>query len=403
MPASTRHVRRLSAVVVVLGLLPAGLHAQSVRGKVSVETRIFPNGPAFPDQRHATASPSLALEPEFAWESNTGERLFRITPFVRIDANDGRRTHVDLREASALFLGDGWTLFTGLGKVFWGKTEAHHVVDIINQTDGVEDIDTEDKLGQPMINATLERDWGALDIFLLPYFRERTYPSDWGRLRGPLPILDDAVYEARAERWHPDVAVRWSSFTGDLDLGVSAFRGTSREPRLVPTAVDGQLVLQPHYDLIDQVSIDAQWTRGPTLWKLEAMTRGGHGDRFGATIFGLEHTFFNLGSGGADLGVLGEVMLDGRDTSAPFIAFDNDVFVGARWAFNDTADTSVLGGPIVDYETGEVVAFLEWERRFGDRWIAGLEGRWLLNTDRQAPLHGLRDDDFLTLRLSRFF
>ena len=97
MPASTRHVRRLSAVVVVLGLLPAGLHAQSVRGKVSVETRIFPNGPAFPDQRHATASPSLALEPEFAWESNTGERLFRITPFVRIDANDGRRTHVDLR------------------------------------------------------------------------------------------------------------------------------------------------------------------------------------------------------------------------------------------------------------------------------------------------------------------
>ena len=240
MPASTRHVRRLSAVVVVLGLLPAGLHAQSVRGKVSVETRIFPNGPAFPDQRHATASPSLALEPEFAWESNTGERLFRITPFVRIDANDGRRTHVDLREASALFLGDSWTLFTGVGKVFWGTTEAHHLVDIVNQTDGVEDIDTEDKLGQPMINVTLERDWGALDVFLLPYFRERTYAGDRGRLRGPLPILADAVYQAQAERWHPDVAVRWSSFTGDLDLGVSAFRGTSREPRLVPTTGDGR-------------------------------------------------------------------------------------------------------------------------------------------------------------------
>ncbi len=96
-------------------------------------------------------------------------------------------------------------------------------------------------------------------------------------------------------------------------------------------------------------------------------------------------------------------MLDGRDTSAPFTAFDHDVFVGARWAFNDTADTSVLGGPIVDYETGEVVAFLEWERRFGDRWVATLEGRWLINTDPTAPLHGLRDDDFLTLRLSRFF
>ena len=171
----------------------------------------------------------------------------------------------------------------------------------------------------------------------------------------------------------------------------------------MPTTGDGRLALQPYYDLIDQVSVDAQWTRGPTLWKLEAMTRSGHGDRFGATVFGLEHTFFNLGAGRADLGVLGEVMLDGRDTSAPYTAADHDVFVGARWVFNDTADTSVLGGPIVDYETGEVVAFLEWERRFSDRWIATLEGRWLINTDQTAPLHGLRDDDFLTLRLSRFF
>ena len=133
------------------------------------------------------------------------------------------------------------------------------------------------------------------------------------------------------------------------------------------------------------------------------MTRGGHSERFGATTFGAEHTFFSVGPGAADLGVLGEVMLDGRDEGAPFTAFDRDVFVGARWAFNDAMDTTVLGGPIVDYETGDVLAFVEFERRFGDRWIAALEGRWLLNTDRQALLHGLRQDDFLTLRLSRYF
>ena len=50
-----------------------------------------------------------------------------------------------------------------------------------------------------------------------------------------------------------------------------------------------------------------------------------------------------------------------------------------------------------------MVAFLEWERRFGDRWIAALQGRWLINTDPTAPLHELRDDSLLTLRLSRFF
>ena len=50
-----------------------------------------------------------------------------------------------------------------------------------------------------------------------------------------------------------------------------------------------------------------------------------------------------------------------------------------------------------------MVAFLEWERRFGDRWIAALQGRWLINTDPTAPLHGLRDDSLLTLRLSPLF
>ena len=364
----TQRLRHLAVWLVVFGLVPSSLSAQSIRGSVFVETQIFPNSPAFPDQRDATASPSLVLEPEFLWESKAGDRLLRLTPFLRIDAHDRRRTHFDVREAGALFLEDRWTLFAGAGKVFWGKTEAHHLVDIVNQTDGVENIDGEDKLGQPMVNVTLELERGAVDVFLLPYFRERTYAGDRGRLRGPLPILEDAVYETSAGRWHPDVAVRWSWFAGELDLGVSAFRGTSRKPVLMSVKREGRLALQPHYDLINQISVDAQWTRGATLWKLEAMTRGGHSERFGATTFGAEHTFFSVGPGAADLGVLGEVMLDGQDEGAPFTAFDRDVFVGARWAFNDAMDTTVLGGPIVDYETGDVLAFVEFERRFGDRW-----------------------------------
>ena len=35
-------------------------------------------------------------------------------------------------------------------------------------------------------------------------------------------------------------------------------------------------------------------------------------------------------------------------------------------------------------------------------WL-GVETRWLLNTDETAPVHGLRRDDFVTLRLSRYF
>ena len=156
--------------------------------------------PGFADQRDATISPSVGLEPEFLWESDAGSIRFRATPFLRWDAHDDNRTHFDLREASLLYLANGWTFFAGVGKVFWGKTEAHHLVDIINQTDGVEDIDTEDKLGQPMLNLTLERDWGAIDVFFLPYVRKRTYPDARARLRGAFPVLEQAVYDVRGGR-----------------------------------------------------------------------------------------------------------------------------------------------------------------------------------------------------------
>jgi hypothetical protein len=219
-----------------------------------------------------------------------------------------------------LYLANDWTLFAGAGKVFWGKTEAHHLVDI----------DTEDKLGQPMINLTLERDWGAVDLFFLPYFRERTHPNEDARLRGAFPVLENAVYASGASRWHPDFAMRWSYFTNSLDLTVSAFRGTSREPFLVPVTTQDGHALQAVHEIIDQVSIDTQWTAGATLWKLEALTRGGHGDRFLAAVAGVEHTLFGIGPGPADLGLLVELMLDGRDETAPFTPFDNDVFFGAR-------------------------------------------------------------------------
>jgi hypothetical protein len=396
-------VSRLAGpTVAVLTLAPGVASGQEIRGRAFLETRIFPSRPAYTDQRGAAGSPSYGLEPELLWEIGSGALRLRVRPFLRVDAHDADRTHQDIRELNALYLTDAWTLFVGVGRVFWGKTEAHHLVDIVNQTDLVEGLDGEEKLGQPMISVTLERSWGAIDLLFLPYFRERTFPDARGRLRGPLPILDDALYTSDAGRWHPDFALRWTYFTGELDFGLSLFRGTSREPALVPVPAEAGLALRPRYDVIDQISIDAQWTRGATLWKLEAMTRGGHGDRFVATVAGLEHTFFDAVPA-TDVGVLVEVMVDGRGDDAPFTAFDHDLFLGMRWAFHDAASTSIVGGPVIDYRTGEAFAFVEAERRIGNRYLVEVEARWLFRTVEDGSMHGLRRDDVLTLSVSRYF
>lgn len=400
---------RLSAPLLAAATLAAWTGAAAAEfdlsGSMQLETRLFLSDPAYAGQDAAAVSPSVALAPELIVDLEGGRDRFTLIPFLRVDAHDERRTHADLREANWLHVGDGFDLVLGLDKVFWGVAESRHLVDIVNQTDLVEDIDQEDKLGQLMLQLQLDRDWGMLQGFVMPVFRERSFPGDKGRFRGPLPIADDAVYQSDAGQYHPDLALRWSRTFGGLDIGVSQFRGTSREPRLVAEARGGGTELVPHYDLIDQTGVDAQYTSGAWLWKLEAIARFGQGDAFAATVAGFEYTLYQVADSDADLGLLLEHLYDGReeDGDAPLTVFQNDVFAGARLTLNDEPDTTLLAGAIVDAEDGSVSLSLEASRRIGRDMKAELEARIFPKAASDDPLYRIRRDGAVTLRLSRYF
>jgi len=390
--------------VCCLGASSLAAAQMDVAGSLSVEPRLFLDAPAFPGQTEKGLSSSLVAAPEFRYEWNDANDRLTIVPFLRLDADDDERTHFDLREANWQHVAGPWTVRLGLGQVFWGVTESRHLVDIVNQTDQVEDIDEEDKLGQPMINIERFTRYGTFSALLLPGFRERTYPADDARLRGPLPIATElAVYESgRADR-HTDLALRWEQSAGDWDLGVSGFYGTGREPRLVPAVpAAGNEVLVPHYDLIGQLGLDLQYTRGAWLWKLEAIRRSGQASTFGAYTAGFEYTVYSIRRTNADLGLLVERLYDGRDATAPATALADDVFFGARLALNDVSDTMLLLGAIIDRDNHGVVSFIEGQRRLWQRWRFEIELRLLDDAEDEA-LRGLRRDSFVTVRLARFF
>jgi hypothetical protein len=410
-PKSVRRSAAASAMglAAILAIDPAGSAAAGeweISGSVASELRVFPYDPSFPGQDANNFSPALSLEPRLVYEWNEGADRLTLAPFLRLDTTQNARSHADLREANWLHIGDGWDLVAGIDKVFWGVAESRHLVDIINQDDALEDIDGEDKLGQPMVNLNLQQDWGTLSLYLLPGFRERAFPDRSDRFRGFLPVADgDATFDSGAKTRHIDLAARWAHAIGDWDLGVAHFRGTSREPRLLSeTQPGGETVLVPHYDQIDQTSLDVQLTSGAWLWKLEAMTRSGHGARFAAAVGGFEHTVSGIFGTNADLGLLAEYNHDGRDEDkAPATVFDDDLFFGARLTLNDVQDTSALGGAIIDRDTRSTILLAEAERRIGDNWKIELETRFFLNVSDRDPLAGIRKDDFVTLRLSRFF
>lgn len=372
---------------------------------VGAELRLFPEDPAFSGQLE-TYQPSLLIEPDIRWESEDRKHQFVLVPFARIDGEDDERSHADLREGYYRYIGDDYEVLVGATKVFWGVAESRHLVDIINQTDAIEDIDEEDKLGQPMVKATFLRDWGQLDFFYLPYFRERTFPGEEGRLRFPVVIdTDTALYENDDEEWGPSFAARYSHYIGSWDVSASLFHGISREPRFVPTlAADNSPQLTPIYDDITQFGITAQYTNESWLWKFEGIVREGQGDTFAATVAGVEYTFFGVTQSGADLGVLAEYLYDGRNQiDAPATPLDNDLFLGARYALNDIQDTSILAGAITDLENGSLSGLIEAERRLGQNWTAELEGRFFTNVDDQNLLSAFKEDSALTFRLTRYF
>lgn len=369
-------------------------------GSVAAQLRHFFQQPRFQGQCE-NFQPSTVFVPEIRVRTGQGTHQFTFVPYLRLDVCDEARSHFDLREAYWRYVDESWEILAGVNHVFWGVTESRHLVDIINQTDLVEDIDEEDKLGQPMINLSFQRDWGNVSVYILPGFRERTFPGHKGRLRPPLPVDRDRTrYESSAGRKHVDVAARYSHFIGDWDLGISYFCGTAREPKLIVN--ENATALVPFYDLISQGGIDLQYTHGAWLWKFEGIARSGQGRTFMAGVGGLEYTLYQV-FGSADVGLLFEYLYDGRDENAPATLFDDDLFVGARLALNDTQDTQALVGTIIDRSHGSTAWSVELERRIGERWKLEVESRLFFNTSQQDVLDTFAVDDFVSVRLSWFF
>src|SRR5690606_10000079 len=223
-------MRAIAVFLLCLGLM-TDTFGWEVRGAASLEERYFPHESTVVSWQWNS---SLALTAEVLHDWNDRNDLFTFVPYVRLDEHDSERTQVDIRELSWVHVEPNWESRVGVRKVFWGVTEGRHLVDIVNQTDFVDQIDEEEKFGQPMINFSTVTDWGIFDVYALIGFRERTFPGEEGRPRLPIPIDADAsVYESAAEDHRIDFAARWQLYLGDWQIAISHFSGTSRDPLFV--------------------------------------------------------------------------------------------------------------------------------------------------------------------------
>lgn len=392
--------KKVATFTLSLGLLHS-VSAIEVTGSAGIDLRYYLQDALYLQQERTYGS--LFISPEIYGEFNDGQDALLFKPFYRVDEHDDERSHGDIRELQWAHYQENWETKVGIGKVFWGQTESLHLVDIINQTDWVESVDGEAKLGQPMANFSYFSGYGNFSVFVMPYFRERTFQSSEGRLRPPVAITD-AIYESANEQNNVDYALRWQSSIGDWEVGLSYFSGTTREPELVTNLSDnGDLSINPFYAQIDQVGLDLLKVSGAWLLKLESIYRKGQSEDFAAVVAGFEYNQERVFGSRYGLGYLAEYQYDEREDNF-FATGQNDIMLGLRVIANDIAGTEVLMGFVQDLDdTSTYSAYLEASSRLSANWRWKLDGYFFSSNNQDDPFFFLRRDDHIEFSLEYYF
>lgn len=395
---------RLSTALVITVILISGAASATeldFSGSIATENRLFFEK-TDNDFQISTIQPSFEFEPELSW--NKDDISLYIAPFARLDLADSERSHIDFREAY-LGLSEGdLSIRAGQVLVFWGVAESRHLVDVINQWDAREDIDSENKLGQLAFELIYQSAWGDISTYLMPKFHDRPHPGQKARLR-PGFLIDDQLSQFSGDKTslgRPDLALRYSHYINDWDVGVSLFHGFDRNPRFEFSEEN----VMPVYDKITQFGVDLQLTLEAWLWKLEALYKDSPMDSHLAAVAGFEYTFYTLAGSNADLGILVEYQYDGRSSDisiSPPVIENNDIFTGFRIALNDTDDTNIIAGIVSDVKNGSLYSSIEASRRLTESWNIEIEGRLFIETKDDPFLNFFRRDSNLTMRIKRHF
>ncbi len=371
---------RIGSIITALALIAPSLQAQGtdLSGEISLQSRWYADDWVAPAQH----SSNRALSVETTLHGNPADNSsVEFTPFFRYDHTETTTTHADVREAHFLSYGDwsknSWELKLGISRVFWGVTEIHNLVDIVNQVDQIDHPRDRPKLGQPMVQLTIFGDWGTAETFILPYHRPRAYSHRLGTSPTGRQISEDPQYESGAGKQHVDFALRYSHAVGLVDFGLSAFVGTSREPTfLLPENVT--LPIIPYYENIRQLGIDTQITTESWLYKLEAIHRSGLRNRLGeeenynATVLGVEQAIYGPLGSNADFTLISEWLYDSRQHRATSL-WQNDFYFAGFLTLNDVHGTELSAGIVKDLDNGKHSWNVEFKRRLSNNWSMRVE------------------------------
>ena len=323
-------------------------------GSATLTVDIFPQSAGYQHQDDIMAKGEIS--PQLIIAGDDAEIV--IEPRLVLPRRD--RAYVDVKDAFLATRVGETDVLLGATTVFWGKNEAVNLVDVINTKDYTMGLQSSEKQGMPMLRLSQQIGPGDADFYILPLFVENRYGGAEQRMRPSMPFIPGkSQYQSGTSPDDVSYALRYSGYQGDIDYGLSAFSGITRDPGIV--VVGNGFV--PLYHEIKQYGLDLQWTRGDTIFKAEVIRREkqlnqlGVAENYTASISGFEHTVYGVFDSNGDLALFAEYAQDEREINAAS-GLQSDVFIGGILSMNDVDDTQyrLISGYDLDYTSSSITA-----------------------------------------------
>jgi len=317
----------------------------------------------------------------------------------------------------------------GKNVLFWGALEVRNITDTFNSDELRDDPFNSDKLGSWNLSYTHYTDNGEFsaivkfyessrDISAFPYVYYY-FPQSVSPIPGMiLPLQYVNRLQTEESKYRPSIYLKYAASTDTeypLDYAVIFENGyDSQRYYTTAMAVDAQsMKTNENAYLVNKLSTFNTLVVGSTLLKLEAVYTDVINDEKISDYMhlgvGVEYTLSQFYSD-ADLGLISEYYYydafdsSKRDDLELFELFQNDLFVGLRYSFNQGNDASLIGGAIIDMQYDEQVYYVEYETRLAELFKINFDYRFIQpSQEYKTAFHLMGRHERLSLKIGYYF
>ena len=396
-PAVERHAIKVGSEDLVVG----EESSSSIKGHIDMTTQTYVNRPQGKHKNNVT------LSERFDMKYKKNNLSAYVSMYAQQDSwdlsdkkNRNERSFVRIDEAYVKYSLDNSELMLGKNIRFWGALELRNIVDVFNPQDTRNDPFQTDKLGVWNAAYTYFTESGELSLIVKTDEQERELSAfPYAYYYYPEAFNYDKTLNTETSSFRPSVYLKWTGSTNTqyaLDYAFILQNGYDSQRYTTLNAQSN--TLQENAYVVTKFMTYDTLVLGSTLLKLEASYVDVTSDELISDYYqfglGVEHTLGQI-YGDSDLGLLteyyryGTLEKDKRDDLALFEVFQNDLFLGLRYTFNDEYDASIVSGVVLDFDYDEEAYYFKYESRLAKNLKVNFDYRYLNPSKDEVTVYHL--------------